>query len=132
MIAKTLFYTAIVASIGFTFERNIIGIPSLTTRGTDIEFVSATEIPYSLGDKRGVFGQDDQSRFFSLYEKDPNQPGKTFIKFVRANKDRQNNNLLEYVECDSSAMPGELDKDALFLLTSDEIRKRLAQDGPTY
>jgi len=132
MIGKKMFYLAIVISSCFAIERNVIDISTWKDGGTDTAFISATEVSYSLDEKRGVFGRDDQGRFFSLYEKDPNHPKRTIIKTVRAKKDRKNKKLLEYLEYDTEAMLGEIEDEGLFLLTSEEIRKRLMQNGPTY
>ena len=132
MIGKTMLYTAIAISLGFAVERKVIDTSSGESREFDSEFDSATEVSYLMAGKRSVFGQDDQGQFFSQYEKDPHNPDRTLIKFVRAKKDRQDKSLLEYVECNSRTMLEELKKKDLFFLTSDEIRKRLVQDGPTY
>jgi len=129
---KKIIYIALLISMGFAVERTVVDKTPRENKGLDGAFVSATQITYLQNEKRGVFGQDDLGKFFSLYEKDPNHPEKTIIKFVRAKEDRDNKNLLEYIECDSGTMSGELKKEGLFLLTAEEVKKRLMQDGPTY
>lgn len=127
-----MFYIAIVISSGFAIERTIVNNDTWKNRGLDQEFITATETAYSFEGKRGVFGEDKEGQFFSLYEKDPNHPERTIVKFIRARDDRPNKRLLEYFEYDAATVSGAMKNEGSFRLTSGEIRKRLAQNGPTY
>ena len=132
MIGKSMFYLAIVISSGFAIERTIVHTVSQKDRGIDRDFITATEVVSSLKGKRGIFGQDNEGQFFSLYEKDPNHPERTIVKFIRARDDRPNKRLLEYFEYDAATVSGAMKNEGAFRLTADEIRKRLVQNGPTY
>lgn len=132
MIGKSMFYLAIVISSGFAIERTVVNTSSWKDRGIDQEFITATESVRSLHGKRGVFGEDKEGQFFSLFEKDPNHPERTIVKFIRARKDRPNKRLLEYFEYDASTATGAMKNEGSFRLSSDEIKKRLVLNGPTY
>jgi len=132
MTGKSMLFLAVVVSSGIAVERTVINNPAWKSRGVDETFVAATEVGNPLDGKRGVFGQDSKGRFFSLHEKDPNRPNRTIIKFVRARYGRRDRGLLEYLEYNAGAMPGEVSREGLFHLTPGEVRRRLAQNGPTY
>ena len=132
MIGKSMFYLAIVISSGFAIERTVVNTGSWKDRGIDKEFIAATELARSLEGKRGVFGEDTEGQFFSLYEKNPNQPERTIVKFIRARNDRPNKRMLEYFEYDAGTVSGAIKNEGSFRLSSGEIKKRLAQNGPTY
>jgi len=127
-----MFYLAIVISSGFAIERTVVNSDAWKNRGLDQEFITATESVGSLEGKRGIFGEDKDGQFFSLYEKDPNHPERTIVKFIRARNDRPNKYLLEYFEYDATTVSGAMKNEGSFRLTPDEIRKRLVQNGPTY
>lgn len=132
MTGKSILFLAVLVSSGIAVERTVIKTPAWKNRGIDKVFVSATDVGNSMDGKRGVFGQDKEGRFFSLYEKDPNHPQRTIIKFVRAKYDRRDKGLLEYVEYDAGTAPWEMHGEGLFRLAPGEVRRRLAQNGPTY
>lgn len=127
-----MLFLAVVVSSGIAVERTVIKTPAWNSRGIDEVFVAATDVGDSLDGKRGVFGQDNKGRFFSLYEKDPNHPQRTIIKFVRAKYDRRDKGLLEYFEYDAGTKPKEMNRGGLFRLTPDEVSRRLMQNGRTY
>jgi len=132
MIIKKLTYIVAIISLGFAIERNVATSPSTGYEEIDEELNFAAEIGYATTNKRGVFGQDEQGQFFSLYEKNPNHPEITLVKYVRAKKDRHNKGLFEYFEFDSKSSPEDSQDKGLFHLSSAEIKKRLVQNGPTY
>lgn len=127
-----MLFIAVVLSSGFAIERTIVHTVSQKDRGIDQDFITATEAVSSLEGKRGIFGQDKEGQFFSLYEKSPNHPERTIVKFVRARYDRPSKHLLEYFEYDAAKVPGEMKNGGSFRLTSDEVKKRLVQNGATY
>ncbi len=127
-----MIYLAIIISSGIAIERTIVNAPAWKNAGIDEEFNTATKDVHSLRGKRGVFGQDDKGKFFSLYEKDPNHSEKTIVKFIRANNDRPHKDLLEYFEYEAGTVRNEMQNGRFFRLRPNEIKKRLAQNGPTY